>query len=489
MIEALIDHLWQSTVFLLAAALLTLLFRRNRADIRFHIWLAASVKFLVPFPLLVLLGEQLRWHAASTSPVMPKLSLLVGQLVRPAEWGFPTTPPASTPMHAHWSAWALAATIWVLGIVVLAWARLRQLRRLSEALAASAPLQIQAPIPVRETSTTLEPGIVGIFPSILLLPAGIAAQLAPEQLQTIIAHELCHWRRKDNLTAAVHMLVETLFWFHPLVWWVGGKMLLERERACDEEVIETGSDRQTYAEGILKVCRSYVEAPLPCVAGVSGGSLRKRIEDIMTNQVVAKLHVAKRGVLMGAALAAILGPVAVGFAGVSGAVTQAAESTAVAPGPVINGVVTEMKRYHSQEWHFSLEVPKDWNTFPPVSSNSPLEVIRFESRANGYIDGLIVFRGPRDPNMDLTAVATAAEQPIAKGGFSNFVMNQTKVGSHQVVTLDFDRPANGGTVSSREYFFSEGSLLYVLGFGTSGNRDSLLPLYDRMVSSFVSEED
>src|SRR5215469_7129820 len=200
-------------------------------------------------------------------------------------------------MHAHWSAWALAATIWVLGIVVLAWARLRQLRRLSEALAASAPLQIQAPIPVRETSSTLEPGIVGIFPSILLLPKGIATQLAPEQLQTIIAHELCHWHRKDNLTAAVHMVVETLFWFHPLVWWVGGKMLLERERACDEKVIETGSDRQTYAEGILKVCRSYVEAPLPCVAGVSGGSLRKRIEDIMTNQVVAKLHVAKRGVL------------------------------------------------------------------------------------------------------------------------------------------------------------------------------------------------
>src|SRR5262249_37747639 len=148
------------------------------------------------------------------------------------------------------------------------------------------------------------------------------------QLDTIIAHELCHWHRKDNLTAAIHMLVETLFWFHPLVWWVGSRMLTERERACDEDVIESGGDRQTYAEGILKVCRSYVEAPLPCAAGVSGGTLRKRIEDIMTNQVVVKLHAAKRTVLTGAALAALIGPIAVGFAGVS--------TSLVEPGPAIN---------------------------------------------------------------------------------------------------------------------------------------------------------
>ena len=47
---------------------------------------------------------------------------------------------------------------------------------------------------------------------------------------------------------------EAIFWFDPLVWWLGVRLVDERERACDEEVLELGSDRQVYAESILKTC-------------------------------------------------------------------------------------------------------------------------------------------------------------------------------------------------------------------------------------------
>ena len=47
------------------------------------------------------------------------------------------------------------------------------------------------------------------------------------------------------------MLIEGLFWFHPLVWWLGARMVHERERACDEEVLRAGSEPGTYAESIL----------------------------------------------------------------------------------------------------------------------------------------------------------------------------------------------------------------------------------------------
>jgi Zn-dependent protease with chaperone function len=64
-------------------------------------------------------------------------------------------------------------------------------------------------------------------------------------LHAVIAHELCHVRHRDNLIAAIHMFVETVFWFHPLVWWIwcggsgvvdrvwwiGKRMVDERERA------------------------------------------------------------------------------------------------------------------------------------------------------------------------------------------------------------------------------------------------------------------
>jgi beta-lactamase regulating signal transducer with metallopeptidase domain len=72
---------------------------------------------------------------------------------------------------------------------------------------------------------------------VLLLPEGIVESLAPAQLEAVIAHELCHVRHRDNSIAAIHMFVETLFWFHPLVWRIGKRMVAERELACDEEVL------------------------------------------------------------------------------------------------------------------------------------------------------------------------------------------------------------------------------------------------------------
>ncbi len=63
------------------------------------------------------------------------------------------------------------------------------------------------------------------------------------------------------------MFVETVFWFHPLVWWIGKRMVEERERACDEEVLRLGNEPRVYAEGILNVCKLYMESPLACVSG------------------------------------------------------------------------------------------------------------------------------------------------------------------------------------------------------------------------------
>src|SRR5215831_15248899 len=58
---ALGSHLWQSTLFCVIAGLLTLMLRKNRARARYGLWLAASVKFLIPFSLLVGLGSHLPW--------------------------------------------------------------------------------------------------------------------------------------------------------------------------------------------------------------------------------------------------------------------------------------------------------------------------------------------------------------------------------------------------------------------------------------------
>ena len=127
--------------------------------------------------------------------------------------------------------------------------------------------------------------MIGIFRPVLVLPEGIRDRLTPEQLAAIVAHELRHAARRDNLTGALHMLVETLFWFHPATWWIRRRLLDERERACDEDVLAMGREPRAYAEGILEICKLYLTLPAPCTAGVTGGNLRRRIEGILENRL------------------------------------------------------------------------------------------------------------------------------------------------------------------------------------------------------------
>jgi bla regulator protein BlaR1 len=106
-------------------------------------------------------------------------------------------------------------------------------------------------------SMHMEPGVFGIRKPVLLLPDGLTDHLMPAQLEAVLAHELCHVRRRDNLAAAIHMVAEALFWYHPLVWWIGSRMMEERERACDEEVLREARGPEVYAEGLLNVSKLY----------------------------------------------------------------------------------------------------------------------------------------------------------------------------------------------------------------------------------------
>ena len=194
-----------------------------------------------------------------------------------------TFTPAKTPRD--WTPAILA--VWIAGLLVIALIRLRLWMRVRSAVRASAVLEIadiSAPVEIRSAPGLLEPGVVGLRRPILLLPEGIVERLSPSELEAVLAHELCHVRRRDNLFATIHMIAEAVFWFHPLVWWIGARLLEERERACDENVLSLGNQPRVYADAILNVCKLYAESPLVCVSGVTGSDIKSRIEAIMTNR-------------------------------------------------------------------------------------------------------------------------------------------------------------------------------------------------------------
>src|ERR1700674_1190112 len=89
-------------------------------------------------------------------------------------------------------------------------------------------------------------------------------------------------------------------------------MVDERERACDEEVLQASSHAQVYAETILKVCEFYLDSPLTCMSGITGSDLKKRMERIMKNHVGENLKIRKKLLLATAGMAALALPVMVG---------------------------------------------------------------------------------------------------------------------------------------------------------------------------------
>jgi bla regulator protein BlaR1 len=315
MIGEITNHLWQTTAFAVLVGLLVNAFRKNRAHVRYAMWLAASLKFLMPFSLLVALGSRL-WQSLTAArtifPVPPSaVSHAIVHLTQPFS---EASAPARSAISTNAANWILLAALllWIFGFLVVVSVQLRSWFRVRAALRASEPLNIAANIPVRSSPNTLELAVVGFVRHVVLLPEGIAQSLTCSQLQAVLAHEECHARRLDNLTAAIHSVVEALFWFHPLVWWIGAKLVEERERSCDEAVLSAGSEPQDYARGILVVCKSYVQSPLRWVSGVTGSDLKTRIRSILSGEIADDLNFSRKAALAAASALTLVAPVLVG---------------------------------------------------------------------------------------------------------------------------------------------------------------------------------
>jgi uncharacterized protein (TIGR03435 family) len=325
------DHLWQSTLFAAAAVVVSMLLKRHSAALRYWIWFAASAKFLVPVAALVALGGYSSWRSVEVVPYRegPVLIEAVGQPFTQEGIALraPRRPVGTDTAIMSWLPAALLA-VWLAGAAffflrsVVQWYRIRKIardavpmtggREVEMLRAVEAAMGSAKPLPLRCTESFLEPGIFGIFRPVLLWPRAIGERLTDEQLQAVLVHELVHHRRADNVAAVFHLVVQTVFWFHPLVWWIGTQLITERERACDEEVIRRGSEREAYAESILTTCQFFVESSLACVSGVTGSDLKKRIEEIMTRDSVSTPGALKRALLAAAAVIVFIAPVAVG---------------------------------------------------------------------------------------------------------------------------------------------------------------------------------
>jgi bla regulator protein blaR1 len=314
----LLNHLWQSTVVgvLVWLACATWL-RTHRPRLRFAVWMTASIKFLVPFALLVAAGQRVAAPALLPPSQSQRVFDLVtspAPIIAAAPFTVSAAPQAATDSQ-RWLVGLLLA-IWAFGALLVALRWLAQSWRVRQLLQDATPAGDYHGVAVLRSPTMqqrrIEPGAIGVWRQAILVPDGIDQTLTPPQLQAVLDHEWQHARRRDNLTATLHALVQALFWFHPLVWVIGRRLVEERELACDEAVLESAAP-DDYAEGILAVCKFYWRTSPGHASGIASADLKARMELIVRHEQSTALGHGGRWVLAIALSAMVASPMLVGF--------------------------------------------------------------------------------------------------------------------------------------------------------------------------------
>jgi len=213
-------HLFFASLVWSAAWVLTRLVRGSAA-VKYWVWVATSLNFLLP--LGAIFDRSLATHLAWARPLG-----VIGELgVRVADHAVPVG-----------SVWLLGAAAMAVGLGL----RIRACRRGANAIAPMGPRSRPAffvgSTPVRFTPVPSGPMVDGVWRQHISLPEGIDRLLTRPELDAVLLHELVHARRRDNLIWLIHEAGLCLLWFHPLVWITGSRMALYRELSCDESVIE-----------------------------------------------------------------------------------------------------------------------------------------------------------------------------------------------------------------------------------------------------------
>ena len=181
---------------------------------------------------------------------------------------------------------------WVLGVALLAlrffisWGATQRLR--SGGITTTPPFLTQClnrvahqvgvrrPLHVLVSAAVTVPSVIGWLRPIVLLPVASMAGLSRTQLEAVLAHELAHVRRHDYLVNLMQHAVETLFFFHPVVWWVSKKVREEREYCCDDIAAQTAGNPLDYARA-LATLEEQRSGQMILGMAANGGSLHSRI--------------------------------------------------------------------------------------------------------------------------------------------------------------------------------------------------------------------
>ena len=333
------NHLWQATLAALAIAVAVSAFKRAPARIRHALWLVASIKLAMPsflfFYLAAMPGISLPSFAQEEAAPIQSVAM-IAKMAEPIAWQEEASISAQglddstdSPLRPHNEIFCALTIFWLTGCagVLLVWWRKR--RDFSRAMKAGnisthgreaeAVARVRSWLGIRRridlvlTPRLTEPGVWRVWRPVLVLPESMSELLTEAELEAVIMHEMVHVTRWDNLFSNFQMLLCCVFWFHPMVWLIDRRLLVERERACDEKVVELSGAAKVYASSLLKVLGFCLGWKVAGVSLATGSNLQRRIEEIMTENKNRRLVLSHRIVFGGVITAVILLSIAAGL--------------------------------------------------------------------------------------------------------------------------------------------------------------------------------
>lgn len=171
----------------------------------------------------------------------------------------------------------------------------------------SAELGIGREVRLFESGEVSMPMTMGALRPVIVLPAGLAGSLTEAELRSVLAHELAHIRRWDYLANLVQRLIESVFWFNPVIWAVGRQLAVERELACDDWAVRTCGSRR-YASCLARLVELLGEGRrLAAASGILFGKhvITRRVEMILNRDRNSTTAVSKSAIVYTIGLAAM----------------------------------------------------------------------------------------------------------------------------------------------------------------------------------------
>jgi bla regulator protein blaR1 len=287
MTNLLFEHLVESTLLCLFLGACAVSLRQCKASVRYALWLGSVVKFAVPTVLLTATGAWMAAVMPATTWILswaPRLLVLLTTVF--GRWPFRIAAD-----ETRFDSYILLA-IWATGSIMMFGSWIYRLR---------VSYQSEGPT------------LIGLFRPMIIVPRGLRERLTEAEWAAVLRHEKAHAERWDNLASAfVHCLV-CLFWFHPLLWFVERRLIAERERACDETVIDSGTDAHVYLSGLMKVCQWQILGDVAGRSAAGGSNLQKRFEQISAHRTGRPVPYLVRFAVAGVAMVLTILPIAGGY--------------------------------------------------------------------------------------------------------------------------------------------------------------------------------